>query len=404
MSLRTGFPLAMSRPAALSDELAALRGGDLYRRRRVLEGAVGREAVIDGRRLLNFCSNDYLGLAADERVRAALVAAVGRWGVGAGASPLVCGYTTAHRELEDALAEFTGRPRVLLFASGYAANMGTLGALLAAGDRVFEDRLNHASLLDGGRLSGARFARYRHADPLDLDARLAAGSAARTLVVTDGVFSMDGDGCPLPELVAVARRHGAWLMVDDAHGFGVQGRDGRGRVDARHFTTDDVQVLVGTFGKALGTCGAFVAGSDDLVELLVQRARHLIYSTALPAALAAATTVSLRIAAAEAWRREHLGTLVARFRAGAAALGLGLPDVHGPIQPIVLGAAARALAVSAALERAGVWVTAIRPPTVPAGSARLRVTFSAAHQPADVDRLLEALGVALQACPDGEPG
>lgn len=391
----------MARPRNIGDQLAALRSRNLYRRRRVLDGAQGREVVIDGCRLLNFCSNDYLGLAADPRLASSFAQAAARWGVGAGASHLVCGHTRAHHELEEALARFTGRPRALLFSTGYAANMGAIAALLGPGDRVFEDRLNHASLLDGGWLSRAQFAWYRHGDMADLAAKLGPGGdvgGGRALVVSDGTFSMDGDRCPLPELMAVAREHGAWVMIDDAHGIGVHGRGGRGLVDAQCVGTADVQVLVGTLGKAFGTAGAFVAGEDELIELLIQRARPYIYTTAMPAALAVATLTSLAIVEAEEWRRGRLRELVGRFRAGLGELGLDCPASEAPIQPIVVGDPARAVRLSAALEEAGMLVTAIRPPTVPAGTARLRVTFTAAHLPGDVDRLVETLGHALRAC------
>lgn len=386
----------------IAERLADLRARDMYRRRRVVEGPQGRELRVDGRTLLNFCSNDYLGLAGDPRLAEALRRGADRWGVGAGASHLVCGHTAAHHALEEALARFTGRPRALLFSSGYAANMGTLGALLGPGDRVLEDRLNHASLLDGGWISRADFAWYRHADAADLEARLADGEPRRgtTLVVSDGTFSMDGDLCPLPALVGAARSHGAWLLIDEAHGLGVHGPGGRGVVDPARYGTGDVQVLVGTLGKAFGTAGAFVAGDEDLIEWLVQRARNYIYTTALPAAVAEATLASLAIVEAEEWRRERLRELVARFRAGAAALRLDLPASTTPIQPVIVGSPARALALSAALERAGLLVGAIRPPTVPAGTSRLRVTFTAAHAPADVDRLLETLGTALRGLPE----
>lgn len=388
----------MARPRNIGDQLAALRSRNLYRRRRVLDGAQGREVVIDGCRLLNFCSNDYLGLAADPRLAEAMQAAVRRWGVGTGASHLVCGHTRAHHELEEALAAFTGRPHALVFSSGYAANLGALGALLGPGDLVLEDRLNHASLLDGGLLARARFGRYRHVDLEDLAAKLAAAPATgRTLVVSDGTFSMDGDRCPLPGLVQAAGRHGARVMIDDAHGFGVHGRGGRGLVDPTVFTTDDVAVLVGTFGKAFGTAGAFVAGEADLVEIMIQRARTYIYTTAMPAALAVTTLASLRLVEAEQWRRDALAARVAQFRAGATDLGLELAASESPIQPLIAGDPARALALSAALEARGLWVAAIRPPTVPPGSARLRVTLSAAHRPDDVDRLLEALDAGLRA-------
>ena len=354
---------------------------------------------VDGRNLLNFCSNDYLGLAGDQRIRAAFKAGVDEWGAGAGASHLVTGHTAAHQALEEALAEFTGRPRALLFSSGYAANMGVINALLGLPDHVFEDRLNHASLLDGGWISRAGFHWYGHLDMVDLDAQLSqpgeseqASKAHRRLIVSDGTFSMDGDLCPLAEMVSVARRHGAWIMIDDAHGFGVRGDGGRGLVDPDCYSTDDVPVLMATLGKGLGTFGAFVAGDDALIETLIQRARNYIYTTALPSAVAVATLKSLEIVAAEEWRRERLAELVKRFRDGAAALGIDLPDSETPIQPIRIGDPGRAVAISAELEQRGMLVTAIRPPTVPVGTSRLRVTLTAAHENADVDRLLEALG------------
>lgn len=358
-----------------------------------MESAQARELVVEGRTLLNFCSNDYLGLANDERVRQAFRDAADHWGVGSGASHLVSGHTTAHHELEEALAEFTGRPRCLLFASGYAANMGTIDALLGRGDFVFEDRLNHASLLDGGLISGARFKRFRHRDTLDLDKQLgAAGDAeARKLVVSDGTFSMDGTRCDVVTLAATARKHGAWLMIDEAHSLGVTGSDGRGLIDPGQFSVDDVQVQIGTLGKAFGTQGGFVTGSDELIETLIQQARPYIYSTALPSAIAVATLTSLRILRDESWRRERLIELVARFRAGAEDIGLQLSDSATPIQPILLGDEHRALQMSAALEDLGILISAIRPPTVPRGTSRLRVTLTAMHTDKDMDRLLAAL-------------
>ncbi|HHQ15202.1 MAG TPA: 8-amino-7-oxononanoate synthase, partial [Chromatiales bacterium] len=263
----------------------------MYRTRRSLEGPQGREVVVSGRRLLNFCSNDYLGLAADSRIAAAFKAGIDRWGTGAGASHLVCGHTTVHHELEEALADFTGRPRALLFSSGYAANLGTINALLSVGDCIFEDRLNHASLLDGGRISRASFYWFRHLDAVHLGQRLttADASSGRKLIVSDGTFSMDGDQCDLDVLTTLAQAHGAWVMIDDAHGIGVHGPQGCGLVDPSVFGLDDVQILMGTLGKAFGTCGAFVAGSEALIEMLIQRARNYIFTTALPPAVAAAT-------------------------------------------------------------------------------------------------------------------
>ena len=354
---------------------------------------MSRVVVVDGREVLNFCSNDYLGLAADPRIAAAFKAGVDRWGVGAGASHLVCGHTTAHHELEEALADFTGRERALLFSTGYGANLGVINALVGAHDRVYEDRLNHASLLDGGWISRADFSWYAHADMRDLEAQLAASKdpAQRSLIVSDGTFSMDGDLCPVAELVALARHSSAWLMIDDAHGIGVHGSQGRGLVDPERFNSADVPVLMATLGKAFGTFGAFIAGDEAMIEFLIQRARNYIYTTAIPSAVAVATLRSLETVAAEDWRREHLAGLIRQFRSGAKQLGLALLPSDTPIQPIVIGAPGRVMAISAALEERGMLITAIRPPTVPPGTSRLRVTLTAAHQPEDVDQLLAAL-------------
>lgn len=343
------------------------------------------------RKLLNFCSNDYLGLANHPALVAAATGAVKTYGTGSGASHLVCGHSAEHHALEEELAAFTGRQRALLFSTGYMANTGIVQALVGRGDAVFEDRLNHASLIDGGLASGANFQRYRHNDVAHLDELLQKSTADKKLVVTDGVFSMDGDVAPLPELAALAQQHDALLMVDDAHGFGVLGTNGVGC--AEHFALDGRQlpVLMGTLGKAAGSFGAFVAGDEDLVEYLINTARPYIFTTALPPAVAAASRASLRVIREEGWRRDKLSELIAHFRDGAKALGLDLMDSPTPIQPLLLGDNEKALAWSRALEEKGLLVGAIRPPTVPAGSARLRITFSAAHEKADVDVLLAAL-------------
>ena len=314
-----------------------------------------------------------------------------KWGVGGGASHLVIGHSTPHHQLEEALAEFTGRPRALLFSTGYMANLAAVTALVGQGDTVLQDRLNHASLLDAGLLSGARFSRYLHNDVASLEKRLDKATG-NTLVVTDGVFSMDGDLADLPSICAAAKARGAWVMVDDAHGFGPLGTNGGGIVEHFGLGQDDVQVLVGTLGKGFGTAGAFVAGSEELIETLIQFARPYIYTTSQPPAVACATLKSLELLRADSWRREHLDRLIARFRAGAAEIGLALMDSPTPIQPVLVGSSERALALSAALRARGILVGAIRPPTVPAGSARLRITFSAAHEEAQVDQLLEVLG------------
>jgi 8-amino-7-oxononanoate synthase len=365
----------------------------LYRRRRTVASAQGRELVVNGKQLLNFCSNDYLGLANDERVRAAFKQGIDDWGAGSGAAHLVSGHTSAHHELEAALADFTGRPCALLFTSGYAANLGTIDALVGNGDHVLEDRLNHASLLDGGLISGARFQRYRHRDTEDLAGKLEQLKPAdkRVLVVSDGTFSMDGTTCDITATAEVTRKHGAWFMVDEAHSLGVTGDRGRGLVDPQQHGTDSVQILIGTLGKAFGTQGGFAAGSEELIETLIQQARTYIYSTALPAAVAVATLASLKIVAEEGWRRERLAELTGRFRKGARELGLELPDSSTPIQPVILGDERHALQMSAALEELGLMITPIRPPTVPAGTSRLRITFTAAHTDDDLQKLLIGL-------------
>lgn len=389
----------------LSSALATLRAQHSYRTRAVLDGPPGTHIVVDGTQYLSFCSNDYLGLARHPAVIDAFKQGADEYGVGSGASHLVTGHQRAHHELEEALAEFVHRPRALLFSTGYMANLGVVAALLGRGDVIYEDRLNHASLIDAGLLSGARVKRYAHNDPIALtqlfardDENIVAHDAPprrSRLIITDGVFSMDGDLAPLPALAATAQEHAAWLMVDDAHGLGVIGATGRGSLE--HFELRDgaVPILVGTLGKAFGTFGAFVAGSDDLIEYLIQRARPYIYTTALPPAVAHATLTSLRLVREEDGRRAHLHALIARFRRGAAQLGARLMNSATPMQPLLVGDAEQALALSAALRAHGIYITAIRPPTVPAGTARLRITFSAAHSEAEVDRLLDALEAVL---------
>jgi 8-amino-7-oxononanoate synthase len=374
-------------------ELDTRKAGGLYRTRRTVGSAAGRELLVDGRKLLNFSSNDYLGLANDPRVKQAFMQAVDKWGVGSGGSHLICGHTKAHAELEEALAEFTGRSRCLLFSSGYAANLGTINGLLDKSAHVFEDRLNHASLLDGGLSSGARFKRFAHRDYADLEKKLTAvkTDTGRKLIITDGTFSMDGTTCDLEASVQTARNHQAWLMLDEAHSLGVLGEQGRGLVDPQQHGSDDVQVLIGTLGKAFGTQGGFVAGSEELIESLIQSARTYIYSTALPSAVAVATLTSLKIAREEEWRRDSLRELVNIFRNGAAQLGLQLLESTTPLQPVLLGNADIAMQISQQLEESGLLITAIRPPTVPEGTARLRITFSAEHTNEDVERLLTEL-------------
>jgi len=374
----------------LEARLAQRRAADLYRQRPTLQSPQGPEVVVDGQRLTAFCSNDYLGLANHPEVVEAWCAGARTWGVGGGASHLVVGHSAPHHAVEEALAELTGRPRALLFSTGYMANMGAITALVGQGDTVLQDRLNHASLLDGGLLSKARFNRYLHNDAASLASRLARATG-NTLVVTDGVFSMDGDLADLPALAKAARARDAWLMVDDAHGFGTLGEQGGGIVEHFGLGIDDVPVLVGTLGKACGTAGAFVAGSEALIESLIQFARPYLSTTSQPPGLACATLKSLELLRRERWRREHLDGLIAQFREGARRIGLRLMDSPTAIQPILVGDSAQALQLSQRLRERGLLVTAIRPPTVAAGSARLRVTLSAAHSAAQVQLLLNAL-------------
>jgi len=375
---------------AWQDELDDLKQRGLYRSRRIIESPQGIHLQIDGKPVVNFCSNDYLGLANHPDVVKAFKTAADTYGVGSGSAHLICGHSLAHHALEEELAEFTGRERALLFSTGYMANMGAVSGLVGRGDSVFEDRLNHASLLDGGLLSGAKFKRYPHADVEHLDVNLAKATGNK-LIVTDGVFSMDGDLAPLQALAAAAKRHDAWLMVDDAHGLGVLGASGGGVLELAQLGQEDVPILVGTLGKGFGTFGAFVAGSDALIETLIQKARTYVYTTALPAAVAEATRASLKIIIAEPWRREKLGKLSEHFRTGAQQLGLQLMSSASPIQPIVIGDSQQAMAISQQLLNDGFLVSAIRPPTVPQGSARLRVTFSALHEFEQVDQLLESM-------------
>jgi 8-amino-7-oxononanoate synthase len=377
----------------LLDNLQTITDAGLYRSRRVIDSPQGINLQIDGRSVVNFCSNDYLGLAIHPTVVSAFKAAVDHYGVGSGSAHLICGHSTAHHMLEEELAVFTGRERALLFSTGYMANLGVISALLGRSDTVFEDRLNHASLLDGGLMSGAKFKRYAHADVDNLTFHLKQVTGSK-LIVTDGVFSMDGDFAPLKTLALAAKDNDAWLMVDDAHGLGVIGNHGGGLLEHDGLTQRDVPILMGTLGKGFGTFGAFIAGSDVLIETLIQKARTYIYTTALPAAVAEATRASLKIVIAENWRRDKLKALADRFRLGAGQLGFQLLASTSAIQPIIIGDSQRAVDISNSLLNAGFLVSAIRPPTIPKGSARLRVTFSALHEEFQVDQLLDALDKA----------
>lgn len=371
-------------------DLADLAAQSLARTRRVVAGAQGPVLQVDGQDYLSFCSNDYLGLANHPGIVAACVAAAARYGVGAAASALICGHGTAHETLEHDLAVFAGLPRALHFSNGYMANIGIIGALVGAGDTVFLDRLSHASLIDGARLSGATLRVFRHNDPVRLEQALARGKSERKLVVTDAVFSMDGDLAPLPELVALCERHGAWLLVDDAHGFGVLGPQGRGSL--AHFGLRAPHVAyMGTLGKAAGVAGAFVAGEASLIEWIMQRARTYMFTTAHPPLLAAAASASLAVIARDEWRRERLRELADLLRQGLEGLPWRLLPSATAIQPLLLGGNAEARALAQTLRDQGIWVPAICPPTVPKGTARLRISLSALHTREHVERLAQAL-------------
>jgi 8-amino-7-oxononanoate synthase len=375
----------------LATRLTERKQEHLYRNRLCLESAQGPSVLQGGRRLINFCSNDYLSLAAHPKLQEAFTQAARQYGFGSGASHLVCGHSAPHQALEEELAAFTGRPRALVFSSGYTANLGVITTLLTRQDAIFEDRLNHASLIDGGLLSGAKFERFKHNDAADLALRLEKSSARHKLVAVDGVFSMDGDSAPLADLAEVTQRHHAWLMVDDAHGFGCLGPDGGGSLNAAGITQAQVPIYMATLGKALGCAGAFIAGSDDLIECLIQFARTYIYTTALPPALAAATSAALQLVQSEPERRAQLQARIEQFTAGAQARSLQLAPSQTAIQPLILGDNTRALAWQQALAARGFWVGAIRPPTVPKGSARLRITLTSGHTPTQVEHLLDTL-------------
>lgn len=375
----------------LHAKLQYRRAQKRYRTRQIAESWNANTIQISDRSLVSFCSNDYLGLAQHPKVKQAFIAAAAYWGVGAGAAHLICGHTRAHHALEEELAAFTGREKALLFSTGYMANLGIAAALLTRHDSVCLDKLNHASLTDAARLSGARMHRYPHADTLSLGNFLQKQTAS-CLIMTDGVFSMDGDLAPLPALSALAKKNNAWLMVDDAHGLGVLGTEGRGTLSHFGLSSQAVPILMGTLGKAFGTFGAFVAGDTVLIETLIQHARTFTYTTALPPAIAEATRASLHLLQHESWRRERLAALITRFKKAAQQCDLPLLESQTPIQALRVGESEPALALSAQLHARGFLVTAIRPPTVPAHTARLRITLSATHTEEQVDQLIEAIG------------
>jgi len=359
--------------------------------RRIVTRRDGARYEVDGNSLLNFCGNDYLGLSQHFAVVGALQDAAGREGAGGVASHLVCGHHATHDALERELADWIGAPRALLFGSGFMANLAVVQALLDDEGLCVQDRLNHASLIDAARLAGCRLRRYPHGDPEGALRQLRAEPDLPAMIATDGVFSMDGDVAPLRELSLVARVQQAVLYVDDAHGVGVLGPDGRGSVAEAKLDVDHVPLQLATLGKALGGYGAVVLGNEDLIGHLAETARPYLYTTALPPAQAAATLAAVKLARREHWRRTKLFELAARFRDRARALGLDVLPSETPIQPVMIGDDARAVRIARELEEVGYWVAAIRPPTVPEGRARLRVTLSALHGRSDIDGFLEAL-------------
>lgn len=371
-------------------ELEQRREAGLYRIRRHMSGPHQPMLTADGDPVLAFCSNDYLGLASHPELVDAATSGLAEHGLGGASSHLICGHHSEHHRLEEKLAAFTRRSGALFFSTGYMANVGVITAMAGKGDTIFSDALNHASIIDGCRLSGAKVSIYPHADTATLAEQLAA-TEGHKVVVTDGVFSMDGDIAPLRELAALCRQYDALLIVDDAHGFGCVGPQGRGAVLDAGLSQEEVPLVVGTLGKAFGTSGAFVAGPPMLLDYLVQKARSYIYTTAMPPALATASCRSVELVENDEHRRDHLARLVNRFRSEAATMGYNLMPSATPIQPIMIGDPHEAMRLSTALEKRGILVTAIRPPTVPKGESRLRVTFSAAHTEDQLDQLLDAL-------------
>ncbi|WP_421311130.1 8-amino-7-oxononanoate synthase [Aeromonas sp. 603757] len=382
---------AVTGPFALGVALAGREQAGLLRNRIATDGASGGRLKVAGCDYLNFSANDYLGLADHPAIKAAFKAGVERYGAGSGASPLVTGYSRAHQELEETLADWLGVEAVLLFNCGFSANQAVLKALLGKEHLLWQDKLNHASLQEMGSQLPCKMKRFAHNDMAALERQLEPN---RGLIVSEGVFSMDGDQAPWGELATLAARSGNWLMIDDAHGLGVMGPEGSGTLAAQEVDPASVHIQMGTFGKALGVAGAFVGGSRELVEYLVNFARHYVYSTHMPAAQACAVSKSIELVRAADEARSHLGKLIARFRQGAQALGWQLGASDTPIQPLLVGESSVALQLAERLRERGVWVSAIRPPTVPVGTARLRITLSAAHREQDVDRLLDALGVS----------
>ena len=380
---------------ALDKKLKARKEDNLFRKRQTIDFRQGMAIKINGRCLINFCSNDYLGLSNHPEIVSAFKAGADKFGISSSASSMVSGRYNLHQRLEEKVAEKTGREAALIFSSGYMANLAVATSFAGRSDAVFLDRLAHASLVDAARLSAAKRHRYKHVDFAALSLALRKSTAKTKLVLTDAVFSMDGDIAPVRRIAEACKQNHAVLVVDDAHGFGVLGQTGGGLLEEKNIRPDQAPVLVATFGKALGTAGAFVAADKLMIETLVQFGRSHIYTTAQPPALTSATLAALEVLEKEPWRRQELHGLVNRFKLGAKALGLNLLPSDTAIQPLVIGSSENALCISENLLEAGFLISAIRPPTVPAGTARLRITVTAAHTEDQIDRLLESLGRAL---------
>jgi len=381
----------MNLDGKLKQQLAQRKAEHLYRSRKIIESPQSVEPVINGKKVLSFCSNDYLGLANHADVIKSFKQAADHYGVGSGSAHLVSGHSAEHHALEEELASFMGTERALLFSTGYMANLGVVTALCDRHSEVYEDKLNHASLLDAALLSRAKRFRYPHNDMNNLAQRLSTSENKNKLLMSDGVFSMDGDFAPLDRMVALSKKYNTILMLDDAHGIGVVGEKGRGSIEHFNLDVHDVPVIVGTLGKAFGTAGAFVAGSEALIETLIQQARSYIFTTAMPPAIAAATRKSLHLIQNEPWRREKLQSLIMQFRKGAFELGLSLMDSATAIQPVIIGSSEKTVLASEKLLNKGFLISAIRPPTVPEGTSRLRITFSAEHTEGQVEKLLHTL-------------
>tara|TARA_R110002074_G_scaffold145034_1_gene293163 strand:- start:35173 stop:36333 length:1161 start_codon:yes stop_codon:yes gene_type:complete len=380
----------------LPGQLDELKRQQLYRSRQIIEGPQGARVQIAATSYDNFSSNDYLGLANHPAVIKAFQQAAEKYGVGSGSAHLICGHSSEHHALEEELAEFSGRQRALIFSTGYMANLGVISALVKKGDEVFQDKLNHASLIDGGLISGARFRRYPHGELNRLQQIVEQSSSAKKLIVSDGVFSMDGDEANVSKLASIAAQTNAMLMIDDAHGVGVLGKNGAGLLEKHGLNQQQVPILMATLGKSLGTAGAFVAGSEELIETLIQGARTYIFTTAMPSAMMAATRASLQLCQLENWRREKLAALVAQFRLGAQQLGLNVMPSSTPIQALILGSNQAVMSVGQRLKEKSILVGAIRHPTVAKNTERLRITFTANHTESQVEGLLLALEGAVR--------